>query len=248
MHKKMKKSLLLIYILIGLSACSGDKDKATAYLEKAQNLYETSEYMAANQLLDSIKILYPKEFEVQKQSLQLSRLTEIKIQERNLAFCDSMQIVRQAEFEAQKSGFLFEKNPEYDEIGKYFDKPQKLENKLQRSYIRSSVNELGEISLASVYYGGQAIHHSQLKVSKSDGDYTETQNIPFDGGLNYSFVDLGMTTEVVTYTNEKDNGVIQFIYDNQNSALKAEYLGGKKYSLTISQGDKTLWLKSAISR
>jgi hypothetical protein len=92
-------------------------------------------------------------------------------------------------------------------------------------------------------YGAQAIHHSQLKVSKSGGDYTETQNIPFDGGLNYIFVDLGMTTEVVTYTHGKDNGVAQFIYDNQNTALKAEYLGGKKYSITISQGDKNALVK-----
>jgi hypothetical protein len=231
-------------MLFGVIACSGDKDKATAYLKNAQALYETGEYLPAKQLLDTIKILYPKEFEVQKQGLQLSRQVEIKMQERNIAFCDSMLLVRQSEFETQKSGFLFEKDPEYDEVGKYLDKQQKLENKLQRSYIRISVNESGEISLASVYYGKAAIHHSQLKVSKADGEYAESEAIPYDGGVNYSFVDLGMTTEVVTYNKGKDNGVIPFIYSNKDAALKAEYLGGKKFNLTISQGDKNALVKT----
>jgi hypothetical protein len=239
----MMKKILLLTLLFAV-ACNGNQKQASAYLENAQSLFEAGEYISAKQLLDSIKILFPKEFGVQKQGLQLSRSVEIKVQERNLLYCDSMLLVRQSEFELEKSGFLFEKDPEYDDIGKYMDKQQKLENKLQRSYIRISVNELGELSLGSVYYGSRAIHHSALKVSKANGEYTETQNIPFDGGVNYSFVDLGMTTEVVTYTNGKDNGVIQFIYNHKDEALKAEYLGEKKYTLTISQTDKNALVKT----
>jgi hypothetical protein len=240
----MKKNILIICSLLLVIACSSDKEKALSFLKNAQTLYETGEYATAKQMLDTIKVLYPKEFAVRKQSLQLSRLVEIKIQERNLAFCDSMALVRQAEFETLKSGFLFEKNKKYDDVGKYLDKQQKLENKLQRSYIRISVNELGEISLASVYYGKGAIHHTALKVSKTDGEYTQTQEIPYDGGVNYSFVDLGMTTEVVTYAGGKDNGVIRFIYDNKDEALKAEYLGDKKTTIAVSPGDKDALVKT----
>jgi hypothetical protein len=239
----MKK--ILILALLFAVACNSDKKHALVYFEKAQNSYEAGEYESAKQFLDSIKTLFPEEFEVQKQGLNLYRKVEIKVQERNLAFCDSMLLVLQGESETLKSGFLFEKDPEYDDIGKYVDRQQKLENKLQRSYIRISVNEMGELSLASVYYGSHAIHHSRLKVSKAGGDYTETQDIPFDGGTNYSFVDLGMTTEVVTYVNGKDNGVIQFIYNNKDATLKAEYAGGKKYNITISQGDKNALVKTA---
>jgi predicted Ser/Thr protein kinase len=238
----MKKIIFLA--LLFAVACNDNKKQASAYLGNAQNLYEVGEYVAAKHALDSLKVLFPKEFEVLKQGLQLSRQVEVKIQERNLLFCDSLLLVRQSEFEIEKSGFLFEKDPEYDDIGKYVDKQQKLENKLQRSYIRINVNELGELALSSVYYGSQAIRHSALKVSKSDGEYMETQNIPFDGGVNYTFVDLGMTTEVVTYIKGKDNGVIQFIYNNKDAVLKAEYLGGKKYTLTLSQADKKSLVKT----
>ena len=56
--------------------------------------------------------------------------------------------------------------------------------------------------------------------------------------MNYSFTDLGKTTEVVTYRNGKDKGLILFIYNNIKLPLKAEYTGGKKYVITISASDK----------
>jgi hypothetical protein len=232
------KNLPLILLILFAVACNNDKEKALTYLNNAQKLYDNADYDAAKFNLDSIKTLFPKEFEVQRQGLQLARLIEINEQQRNLILFDSMTIVRQAEFEDMKDGFLFEKDVEYDDYGKYVDKQQKLEKKLQRSYIRCSVNELGEFALASVYYGKQAIGHTQLKITNDGKEFSETRNVPYDGGLNYAFVDLGMTTEVVTYKADKENGIVLFIYNNQNSALKAEYMGGKKYAITVSQSDK----------
>jgi len=243
MRNPLKKEYI-ICLLLFLIACNSNKKQAAAYLEKAQELYEQGKYTSAKNNLDSIKELFPKEFEIQKQGLKLKRLIEIKEQERNLIFCDSLLNIRLAEYEKMKPGFLFEKDPKYDEVGKYIEKTQQLETKLQSSYIRTNVNELGEIYLYSVYYGSRPIHHSRLKVSKSNGEYAETQDIPYDGGLNYSFVDGGMTTEIVTYKQGKDNGVIQFIYNNKESAIKAEYFGKEKYAFTISSADKNVLVKA----
>ena len=240
----MNKKEYLICLLFFLIACNTNKKHATVYLDTARKLYEQGEYTPAKSNLDSIKILFPNEFEVQKQGLQLRRKIEIKEQEQNLIFCDSLLNVRLVEAETMKSGFVFEKDPKYDDIGKYIDKSQQVEAKLQSSYIRTHVNEKGEILFSSVYYGNRPIQHSQLKVSKSNGEFTETQLIPHDGGLNYSFVDEGMTTEIVTYTQGKDNGVIQFIYNNKESALKAELSGKGKYSFTITNADKNVLVKT----
>ena len=241
----MFKKEYLFCLFLFFIACNSDKKQAAAFLENAQKLYEQGEYIPAKDNLDSIKILFPKEFEIQRQGLELRRHIEIKENELNIIFCDSMLIVRLAEAEKMKSGFIFEKDPKYDEFGKYIDKNQQLEAKLQTSYIRTNVNEIGEIFLYSVYYGSSAINHTRLKVSKSNGtEYTETQNIPKDGGLNYSFVDGGMTTEVVTYSNGKDNGVLNFIYNNKESTLKAEFLGKGKYSFNISLADKNVLIRT----
>jgi hypothetical protein len=220
-------------------ACNKKEVDARAYLENAGTLYENADYDSAQKMLDSLKILYPNDFEVRKEGLQLGRLVELKQQARNLILCDSLLQIRLAQRDSMKSNFLFEKNPEYDEIGKYYVKSHRLENNLQRSYIRSGVNELGTMELASVYYGDRPIRHTGLMVSDSKGEYVETETIPYDGGMNYSFTDLNKTTEIVTYAGGKDNGVIQFIYNNMNVPLKAEYTGGnKKYSMMISKADK----------
>jgi len=240
----MNKNTAFIFFLFLLIACNSNKKQAFSFLGKAQNLFEQGELSSAKNSLDSIKMLYPKEFEVLKQGLQLRRKIEIAENERNIVFCDSMLIIRLAEAEKMKTGFVFEKNPEYDDVGKYISKNQQLESKLESSYIRTNVNEFGEISLYSVYYGGRPINHTQLKVSKSNGEFTETQPVPYDGGLNYSFVDGGMTTEVVTYSKGRDNGVISFIYNNKESTLKAEYLGRVKHSFTISASDKNVLVKT----
>ena len=241
----MNKKEILIVLLLFIIACNSNKKQSIAYLENIQKLYDQGEYAQAKDRLDSIKMLFPKEFEIQKQGLQLRRRIEVGEQERNLNFCDSLLKIRLSEAETMKSGFVFEKDPKYDEVGKYIDKSQQIEAKLQSSYIRTHVNERGEILLYSVYYGSRPIHHSRLKVSKSNGEYAETQLIPYDGGLNYSFVDGGMTTEIVTYTQGKDAGVIQFIYNNKDAALKAEYLGSRKekYTFTISPSDKNVLVK-----
>ena len=240
----MNKKEYLICLLLFFIACNSNKKQATAYLENAKRLYEQGEYTSAKNNLDSIKKLFPNEFEIQKQGLQLKRQVEIKEQERNLSFCDSLLNVRLTESETMKPGFVFEKDTAYDDVGKYMDKSQRIEIRLQSSYVRTIVNELGEMLLSSVYYGSRPIHHSQLKVSKANGEYAETQTIPYDGGTNYSFVDGGMTTEVVTYMKGKDSGVIQFIYNNKESVLKAELMGKEKYTFTISAVDKNALVKT----
>lgn len=234
----MKQYSLLIFAIFLFFACTDDNKKARMYLERAKTYFENKEYNSAKLALDSIKIVYPKALEIQKESLQLFREIELDEQKRNLSYCDSMLIVRQDEAESLKPNYLFEKNPEYDEVGRYMDKQQKLENNLQRSYLRTWVDELGNLYMSSTYYGSGALKHDRLRVTRSNGEFAETNPVPYDGGLNYRFTDLGMTTEVVTYSRNSDNGTIMFIYNNKDQTLKAEYLGGRKYSITLSKADK----------
>ena len=240
----MKKFLFILPIILFFTGCNNEEKQAQVFLDQARNLYENAEYSSAKQWLDSLKSQYPKQLGLQKKGLLLNRKIELKEQERNLIYCDSMLVVKQTEADSMKLLFVFEKDAQYDEVGKYIDKQQRIERNVQRSYIRSGVNELGEMYIASVYYGSSPLKHIQLRVSKKDDEYAETQSIPADGGANYSFIDLGMTTEVVTYQNGRDNGVVMFIYNNKDLPLKAEYMGGRKYSLTISSGDKNSLVKT----
>ena len=234
----MKNYVITCLLLLLLIGCNDDERKAKEMLGRAEQLYENRQYELVRHALDSIKASYPKQIKVLKDGLQLMRQVDLKEQERNIVFCDSMLLVREAEADSMKKLFVYEKDPEYDDIGKYVDKQQVLERNLQRSYIRSGVNELGELYIASVYYGSGRIRHQQMKVTAPDNTYAETAVISEDGGLNYAFEDLGMTTEVVTYQKGGDNNVALFIYNLKDTRLKAELIGRKPYSFTISDGDK----------
>ena len=235
----MKYYLQLFLLIFLVSSCNQETKRAENLLSDAQNYYEFREYASAKLLLDSLKKTYPKELIVQREGLQLMRKVDLNEQERNLRYCDSMLVVCQLKADSLTKDFLFEKDATYDEVGKYTTKKQKIENNSGKSYIRCSVDERGDMYLASVYCGTNPINHTRIKVSSSAGEHTETENIPADGGLNYSFNNLGTTTEIVTYKRGKDGGVIQFICNRQNEMLKVEYLGGKKsYSIQISSNDK----------
>ena len=235
----MKKSAICIaFAAITLAACNQTEKEAQARLDNARSMYERNEFFAAKSEIDSLRALYPKEYKVLKEGLALMRQVELKEAERTIAFCDSLLPIKIEEAETLKKGFAFEKDSVYEEIGNYIWKQQTIERNVQRCYIRSGVNEKGEIYLASVFYGGAPINHTGLKVSTPDGQFAETASIAYDGGVNYRFKDLGKTTEVVTYKGDKGLDAAKFIATNAKERIKAEYTGGKPYTLYIADGDK----------
>ncbi|MDR0866737.1 MAG: hypothetical protein LBO74_17655 [Candidatus Symbiothrix sp.] len=240
----MKKSIILFLIPFFWVGCHNNKEAAQSQLAQARSLYETAQYGSAKQLLDELKVQYPKELGVQKEALHLMREIEWAEQERNLFFCDSVLIVRQAEADSMKPYFVFEKT-EYDNIGRYVDKSWNPSVGAASNYLKTSVNELAETVLTSVYSGG-AIRYNQLKVANSSGEYAETEAIPFDGGANYSFQDAtGRNYQIVTFQKGRDNGVIEFIYHYAGEKITMEYAGGKKKaSIVLSNKEKNALVRT----
>ena len=231
--------ILLMAITTLLLAGCGKTKEAQTHLATAKHLYENQNFEGAKMMIDSIRINYPREVGVLKESLALMRLVERGESERNIAYCDSLMPIRMEEAEKLKKGFVLEKNPEYEDIGNYIWQRQTIEQNVERNYVRCGVDEKGEIYLASVYFGSRAINHTGLKLSTPDGAYAETISISYDGGMNYRFKDLGNTTEIVTYKSEKCIDAINFVCNvGEKIRIKAEYTGGTAFSLYLSENDK----------
>jgi hypothetical protein len=208
-------------------------------LAEAKNMYENQQYEAAKIAIDSIRIRFPREVAVLKESLSLMRLVERGQSERNIAFCDSLTPIRLEEAEKLKKGFVLEKNSDYQDVGNYVWQQMTIERNVERSYVRCGVDEKGEIYLSSVYFGSRAINHTGLKLSIPDGTYAETIPVAYDGGMNYRFRDMGNTSEVVTYKNEKCIDAVNFVYGLADKIrIKADYTGGTPFSLYLSENDK----------
>lgn len=231
-------TLCIVFLAALLNGCSSDEKAARTRLEKARQMYEQNEFFTAKSEIDSIRTLYPKEYKVLKEGLELMRQVEWKENERTIAFCGSMIPVKEEELQELVKGFTLEKDSVYQPVGNYIWKQQTIERNVQRCYIRCGVNERGEMYLASVYYGARPINHTSLRVSTPDGLSAETASIAYDGGVNYRFEDLGSTTEVVTYKGDNGMDVVKFIYANEKERIKAEFTGGKPYTIYIAEGDK----------
>jgi len=238
MYRKLKQLIAGIAVIVCITGC-GEKNEAQKMLDEAKYLFENQQFLEAKNLIDSINIRFAREVAVRKQTLTLMRMVERGESERNIIYCDSLLPIRLKEAEDLKKGFVFEKDTVYDVIGKYIWKTMTVERNTERSYIRCGVDEEGEMYIASVYFGSSPINHTGLTVNVNDGTYAKTPSIPYDGGVNYRFKDMGNTTEVVTYKGDNCKDIVSFMMVvDPKERIKATYTGGKNYVLYLTEADK----------
>lgn len=226
----MKRFIILpIATLLLLVACNNTQQQAEAYYQVAETHLDAKNYTAAKQQLDSLEQLFPKEYATLRKGKQLMRHIQLAEHRRNLAYVDSLMPLVEEEANKLKKEFYYEKDSMYQTVGDYVFKLQKLERNVQRCYLRAQTNELGNMQLLSLFYGKTSINHTHIKLTLNDDTYAQTMAIPYDGGLNYRFEDEGYTTEVITFKDGTDNGVIDFVTNNTDQRIKVTCLGGNSY-------------------
>ena len=231
----MKKiGLSAFWALALLTGCSdGGEKQAQLHLQKAEQALLSENFSEAKMQIDSIKVLYPKAFEARKQGIKLMQQVDLKEQTKTLAYLDSAMQVKQAQLDSIKGNFVFEKDTAYQDIGNYFYPTQTVEKSLDRSFLRGQVNELGEMSLTSIYCAGGQLHHTSVKVSVGDL-FAET---PMSKD-SYETTDLGKTIEKSDYKVGEDGGVVGFVIANQDKNIQLQFIGDKTYRTAMQKNDR----------
>ena len=230
----MKKELILAMAMSLLVACSdGGEKKAQEHLRKAENALAVENFNEAKLQIDSIKTLYPKAFEARKQGIKLMQQVDLKEQGKTLVYLDSMMQVKLLQLDSIKGNFVLEKDTAYQEIGNWFYPTQVVEKNIGRSFLRGQVNELGEMSLTSIYCAGGKLNHTSVKVSVDDV-FAET---PMSKD-SYTTTDLGRTIEKADYKVGEDGGVAGFIAANQDKNIQLTFIGDKTYRTTMQKNDR----------
>jgi len=231
----MKKLFILLFGSFVLFACGNDLEKkAGEKLALAQAAFERGDYLQAKQLIDSIKILYPKAFEARKASQKLMEQVVIKGQGQIIASLDSALQSKQSELAAIVGKYTLEKDTAYQTEGSYLWPTQVIEKNMHRSYLRFQVSEQGVLSMTSIYCGKSNIHHYAVKVSAPDGSTAETPS----SKDSYETSDLGEKIEKADYKIGEDGGVFDFIYAHKDKNIRVEYIGDKKFVTTMSATDR----------
>ncbi len=230
----MKKGLLMMCLCCTLFSCNDIEKKAEEKLQAARHAFEQGNYNEAKILIDSIKTLYPKAFDVRRAGIGLMQEIELKEQERSLLYLDSMLQAKQQVFDAIKSKYVFEKDAEYQNIGHYLHPSQVIEKNLHRSFLRFQVDENGIMSMTSIYCGFRNIHHIAVKVIAPDGSFAETPA----SKDSYETTDLGEKIEKADYKMGEDGNVMGFLYLNKDKNIKVQYRGEHPYSIAMSPTDR----------
>lgn len=231
----MKKQVILSFIPLLLIACGdGTEKKAAEKLGQALEAFDARDFSRAKMEIDSIKILYPKAFAARKEGIKLMQQVELAEQKQTVVYLDSILAEKQATFEAIKGRFALEKDTAYQEVGNYMWPTQVVEKNLHRSYLRFQVSEQGAMSMTSIYCGSSNIHHLAVKIIAPDGTFAETPT----SNDSYETTDLGEKIEKADYLLGQDGDVMRFIYFNHDKNLKVEYMGGAKYTTTLSAADR----------
>ena len=230
--KKIGFSALLA--LVTLAGCGdGGEKEAQIRLQRAEAALQQENFSEAKLQIDSIKVLYPKAFEARKQGIKLMQQVDLKEQGKTLVYLDSMMQVKQAQLDSIKANFVLEKDTAYQEIGNWFYPTQVVEKNVGRSFLRAQVNELGEMSLTSIYCAGGQLNHTSVKVSVGD-TFAET---PMTND-SYTTTDLGRTIEKADYKVGNDGGVTGFIVANADKNIQLTFMGDKTYRTAIQKNDR----------
>ena len=231
----MKKiGLLALLALAVLTGCGvGGEKEAQMRLQKAEAALQQENFSEAKLQIDSIKMLYPKAFEARKQGIKLMQQVDLKEQRKTLVYLDSMMQIKQLQLDSIKGNFVLEKDTAYQEIGNWFYPTQVVEKNVGRSFLRGQVNELGEMSLTSIYCAGGNLNHTSVKVSVGD-TFAETQTTKD----SYTTTDLGRTIEKADYKLGEDGGVVGFIVANQDKNIQLTFIGDKTYRTAMQKNDR----------
>ncbi len=231
MKKIGLSALLALAVLTGCG--DGGEKEAQMRLQKAEAALQQENFSEAKLQIDSIKMLYPKAFEARKQGIKLMQQVDLKEQRKTLVYLDSMMQIKQLQLDSIKGNFVLEKDTAYQEIGNWFYPTQVVEKNTGRTFLRGQVNELGEMSLTSIYCAGGSLNHTSVKVSVGD-TFAETPTTKD----SYTTTDLGRTIEKADYKLGEDGGVVGFIVANQDKNIQLTFIGDKTYKTAMQKNDR----------
>ena len=223
----------LLCLLLFLISCVPSKEKqALTRLQLARTVYEQGDIQGALAHIDTIKRSYREAIKEVLLAEEFKKEINAKVLLERQNELDSVNT-----FIAGLEGKFISQKTEFDRYTRYIHKRQNHDTRWNKSYLQIHLNEIGDLSLSSNYYGAEWLNHTNIRVY--DGDkQARTGTVALDDILNHRSDFLNTKWEKITYMNETEGGVIDFIATNANLKLKAAFLGKKQYYIVLEDFDK----------
>ena len=231
--KRLNLLLLFMATFLLFSCEKSVEEPARLLLAKAKEMFADDDYNNARMLIDSISVSYPKAYKTRREAEILRREVMLKEKQRDVEYFTGMYDMLTLRRDSLVTGFVFNKDAQYQDIGYYTVPSQAIALNPFNSFLRASVKENGDAILTS-YYRGAKIAHKTLKVSA--GESFVTCDSPF---VSRSYWYLGVYNERREYRYGADGGVMDYIA-SATSPIKVELFGEQgKYEYLLRSEDAT---------
>jgi len=230
---------LSVIILLIFASCDARKaklEKADALISHIEMLIEKEQYNLAKTEIDSLHKTYPMLVEKRRMAVALEDTITRRESSRTLIYCDSILPGKKRVLDSIEPNFRFEKNLKYQDIGNYVYKTELTESNANRTYLKCYVDENADIYLVSNYCGPK-IEQQSVEVSVNEL-FAHTDTISPSDPINHRYDDGGSHFESVIFKNESQNGVIEFINQNNSKKIKVALHGKKSYSYFLADNDR----------
>ena len=222
-------------IILTLSACGPSQSElASQKIRISESFLAKGDTLNSLFYLDSIPKLFPKAVsEINKAITISSRIytSQLLKQREKLAASKTVIATLIKEFKPEKG--------EFEKFTIYIPNRQVFDKSWSRSFVQVYVNEKGDLSLASNYYGERWLNHTSLKII-GPLQTVKTDSVPIDNILNRHSDFGGSVWEKVTYRGKQADLVIGMIASNWDKKLKAVFTdsGKNTYIMWLEDYDK----------
>ena len=233
---KILFSLIIILSIVSCNSREKEEKQADIRLENIRSLITASKLNEAKSEIDSIHTLYPRLVNKRKLAVALEDTIILRESYRTVNYCTKILPELKSGYEQLFKNFVLQKNEKYEKIGKYVYKSQVGEQNTGRNYLKYEVDENGDTYLTSMYSGAK-LNQFTIQVAAA-GMTATTDTVAKNTGVLHAFNDGERYYEQLTFKNEADGGIADFIHTNKGLSLKVSLLGAKNSSYVLQQADK----------
>ena len=216
-----------------LSACGPSQSElASKKIRISESLLAKGDTVNCLLHLDSVPKLYPEAGSELNKAIRITNRIytfQLSYQREKLTSAKTAILTLIRDFKPEKG--------EFEKYTVYIPNRQVFDKSWSRSFVQVYLNEKGDLTLASNYYGEQWLNHTSLRIEK-EGLTVKTDSVPLDN-INNHHNDFGGTNwEKVTYKGTQADLVIAMIAANWDKKLKAVFKGKSSYIMWLEDYDK----------
>ncbi len=225
----------IAFILIIVLACGPSQPElATKKIKVSEELLAKGDTLNALINLDSIAKRYPEAITEHHKAVEIcNRIysSQLAKQRENLAAANSAITTLIKEFKPEKG--------EFEKYTNYIPNRQIFDRSWARSFVQVTLNEKGDLTLASNYFGESWLDHTSLRIVGERFE-VKTDSVSLDNSNNHHSDFIPSKWEKVTYRGSKADEVIAAIALNWDKKLKAVFKGKGKttYIMWLEDYDK----------